>query len=150
MRAFATRVFLSRPFIIICRAALAAVFIYASVGKIQKPDEFAQLVAGYRILPISLVNIVALLLPWVELLCAVSLLSGILMRSSGLVLAVVNLIFLAGVGSAMARGLDIECGCFTLSKAHSKVGWSHIGLDFGLLLICLPVILAPRKEGNKG
>jgi len=145
MRSFTRKVFLSRAFIVICRLALAGVFIYAAIGKILKPEEFSDLVNGYRILPLQLVNLVAIILPWLELLCGLSLISGILVRNSGLLLAGVSTIFFIGIASAMARGLDIECGCFTISKAHSKVGWLHLGLDFILLLLCLPVIFAPRK-----
>ena len=142
----ATGIFLSRAFIIICRLILAGVFIYAAIGKILDPEHFAELVNGYRILPIPVVNLAAIILPWMELLCGLSLLSGILVRSSGLLLAGVNAIFFVAVASAMARGLDIECGCFTLSKAHSKVGWIHLVLDLVLIALCLPIIFAPKRN----
>ncbi len=139
---------ISKSFVLFCRILLAAVFIYASIGKIRNPEEFAVLVNGYRILPLWAVNIVAIILPWLELLCAVSLLTGIMYRNSALILAAVNLIFFAAVASAMARGLDIECGCFTLSKASSKVGWTHLAIDLGLFLACLPILFS-ESEGTK-
>ena len=142
------RALLSKPVVIACRLLLAAVFIYAAVGKIREPEEFAVLVNGYRILPLWAVNLVAIILPWLELLCAVSLLTGILCKNSALILAVTNLVFFAMVASALARGLDIECGCFTLSKAHSKVGWSHLIIDLSLFFACLPILFSPSKNAE--
>jgi hypothetical protein len=46
-------------------------------------------------------------------------------------------LFITAAGTAMARGLDIQCGCFTLSSAHDKVGWSLIVRDAFLLALCL-------------
>jgi len=126
---------------VICRLLLAAIFIYAAVSKIASPSEFADSVAGFRILPISIVNLFAIVLPWVELVCGLSLITGILLRSGGSLLAVLNVVFTAAAASAMARGLSIECGCFTLSHAHDTVGWSLIVRDVVFLLLCLPIVL---------
>ncbi|MCE5315199.1 MAG: MauE/DoxX family redox-associated membrane protein [Armatimonadota bacterium] len=126
---------------IICRIILAVVFIYAAVGKMLDPSKFADSVAGFRILPIWTVNIFAIVLPWVELLCGISLLTGIIARSGGLLLAGLNVVFIVAAASAMARGLSIECGCFTLSRAHDNVGWSLIARDVGFILLCIPIVL---------
>ena len=150
MRSLAAKLFLSRAFVILCRLVLAAVFIYAAVGKIRNAEEFAELVKGYRLLPIFAVNIVAIILPWFELLCGISLIIGILVRSAGLAVAALNLAFASMVLSAMARGLDIECGCFTLSKAHSKVGWVHVGMNLLLFLISLLVVFGARGRERAG
>jgi putative oxidoreductase len=143
----------NRTVAIVCRLALAAVFIYAAVGKILKPSDFADSVAGFRILPISTVNIFAIVMPWVEVVCGVSLITGVFVRSGGILLAGLNIVFIAAAASAMARGLSIECGCFTLSNAGDTVGWSLIARDVGFLLLCLPVALHRRsieEMGNAG
>jgi len=133
---------------IVCRLALAAIFIYAAVGKVLKPSDFADSVAGFRILPIPVVNIFAIVLPWVEVVCGLSLITGVFMRSGGVLLAGLNIVFIAAAASAMARGLSIECGCFTLSHAGDTVGWSLIARDVGFLLLCLPVVLQRRSMGG--
>jgi uncharacterized membrane protein YphA (DoxX/SURF4 family) len=125
----------------ICRLTLAALFIYAAVGKIHDPRGFAQNVAAYRLLPIATVNMFAIVLPWVELLAGLALLHKPWVRDGAFLLALLNAVFITAAGSAMARGLDIQCGCFTLSSAHNKVGWGLIGRDALFLVLCLLVFV---------
>lgn len=132
-----------------CRLVLAVVFVAAALGKISDLQRFADQVAGYHLLPVTVVNLFAITLPWVELLAGLSLLVGTLARQAGLLLVVLNLVFLFAVTSAMMRGLDIECGCFTVSRAHDHVGWGIICRDIFFLALCLPVIYAqsnPKPE----
>ncbi len=139
---------------IVCRLALAAIFIYAAVGKILKPSDFADSVAGFRLLPVPTVNVFAIVMPWVEVLCGLSLITGVFLRSGGILLAGLNIVFIAAAASAMARGLSIECGCFTLSHAGDTVGWSLIARDVGFILLCLPIVLhrsiEAKEIGNAG
>jgi len=137
----------SRVVIVACRLLLALIFIYAAVGKVIKPSEFADSVAGFRILPISTVNLIAIVLPWVELACGLSLITGLFIKSGAVLLAGLNIVFIAAAASAMARGLSINCGCFTLSHAHDTVGWNLIARDIGFLLLCLPIALY-RRNGD--
>ncbi len=140
----------SRYLTFICRVILAAVFIFAALGKIGDLQEFSDAVAAFRILPITSVNVFAIILPWVELLIGLSLLSGTQLRQSALLSILLNLMFIAAAGSAMARGLDIKCGCFTLSKSHTSVGWSLIARDIVLVLIAIQILygIAGRRVDN--
>lgn len=147
---FLRRAIASRAVLVACRLILAGVFIYAALGKIIEPDKFADAVAGFRIVPLWAVNVFAIILPWTELLCGLCLLFGVLVRSSGLLLVLLNVVFVIAVSQALARGLDIECGCFTLSHTHGKVGWDLILRDIGLLMLCLPVVLQrDEKQGSE-
>lgn len=148
MRVRFTKLLSKRPVVIICRILLAAIFIYAAVGKLLNPADFADNVAGFRILPFWSVNFFAIILPWIEIICAISLLIGIGVRSSGLLLIGLNIMFIAAAISAMARGLSINCGCFTLSKAHDSVGWNLIIRDIAFMLLCLPLILPSHKPSK--
>ena len=125
-------------------------FIYAGAGKMMHTAQFADDVAAFRILPIPSVNLFAIVLPWVELLAGVALLVGAGVRSGGLLILGLNVMFLAAIFSALARGLDIHCGCFTLSRAHEKVGWSLAGRDLALLMLCLPIVLHPDRKASAG
>jgi len=140
MRRYIMNLILGRSFGLICRFVLAAVFIYAAVEKISDPARFSDAVAGFRILPLWSVNIFAIILPWMELLAGLSLIPGVTFRSSALLLIGLSIMFIGAVGSAMVRGLDVECGCFTLSHAHSRVGWGLIGRDMLLLCLMLPLV----------
>lgn len=138
----------SRAIVVVCRLVLAAIFIYAAAGKIVNPSEFADSVAGFRILPISVINLVAIVLPWIELVSGLCLITGVFVSSAGLLLAGMNVVFIAAAASAMARGLSIECGCFTLSRAQDTVGWSLIGRDVVFLLLCLPIVLHRQSKNE--
>lgn len=126
-------------FLFVIRVFIGAIFVYSSLGKIVRPSDFADAVLHYRILPIEMVNIFAICLPWVELLCGLSLINGKSQRSGALIAAVLNLMFIFAAVSALARGLDIECGCKTIAGS-GKVGWWLVVRDFFFFALCLPII----------
>ncbi len=133
----------------LCRVILAAVFIFAAIGKIQRPEEFASAIAAFRILPMGLVNIAAITMPWVELLTGIAILIPAFMQSSALIMVAMNTAFITAALLAIARGLDIECGCFSLSHAHEIVGWGLVARDVVLLGMCFVVYmreLLPRTR----
>lgn len=123
-------------------------FLASAVGKIADPAGFADSVAAYRILPNFLVNPFAMVLPWVEVFIGLFLINGVAVSSGALLAIALNFVFLVAVASAMARGLDIECGCFTVAK--SKVGWELMARD--LILLGMSLILffgnALREKGS--
>jgi putative oxidoreductase len=136
-------IFNNRYVVCIVKWALGLIFIVSALGKIVDPQSFADNVAAYRLLPIHIVNIFAMILPWVELLVGFSLLNSVALRSGALLAAIMNVVFLAAAASAMARGLDVDCGCFTVAK--SKVGWALIGRDTAFLAMAILVLLHRRR-----
>jgi putative oxidoreductase len=133
MSHFAERTIGNRYFLFVVRLVLGFLFIFASIEKISQPEEFARSITYYHLLPIALVNLVALLLPWIELLAGLFLLLGILPRGSALLLLLLLGIFIVAIGISLARGLDISCGCFGTAAAR-KVGWAALGEDALMLL----------------
>jgi len=112
---------------------LAGVFLYAGISKILDPKGLVTAIETYRILPYSLSVLLALWLPWVEILSALALLHhrtrpGALLLSSGL-----YLLFLFGILQAWTRGLNIQCGCFG-SDASGET-------SFYLLLVARDMVL---------
>src|SRR5262249_24330786 len=101
------------------RIALGLIFIVAALPKIVDPPAFAHAVYNYRILPGSLVNLVALTLPWLELLSGLALVLGLFRRAATLVVGGLLLVFLAGISLNLARKNPIDCGCFD-PKAAGK------------------------------
>jgi uncharacterized membrane protein YphA (DoxX/SURF4 family) len=100
------------------RLILGAIFLYASIDKIAHPDRFALAVYNYQLLPEAAVNLLALWLPWLELVSGVLLIVGIWIRGSLAVLTGLILVFLGALGFNLARGLDISCGCFSTEAVH--------------------------------
>lgn len=96
----------------VARVVLGCVFIYASLDKIRHPDLFAEAVYNYQLLPEVAVNLVAICLPWVELLSGSLLVLGLWVQGSIVILSGLMVIFIGALGINLARGLDIHCGCF--------------------------------------
>ncbi len=119
---------------VILRWALALVFLYAAAGKIADPKLFAEQIDHYRLLPWILVGLMAMILPWLELFSAIALLVGRWLRGAALWMMVMNVVFIIAILSAMVRGLDIECGCFTLQAHASRVGLQRLAEDLLFLL----------------
>ena len=91
--------------------ALGGLFVYAALQKHFHPDEFAEAVQAYQLLPVSLVGAAAAVLPWVELAAGLFLAVGLKRRSCLLLLAALTGGFLVVTLITMARGLEIDCGC---------------------------------------
>ncbi len=92
---------------------MAGIFIYASIDKIAQPAAFAKDVYNYQILPDSLVNLTALVMPWLELFLGLCLLAGIWLPGAVLTINGLLVVFLAALLFNLARGLDVNCGCFS-------------------------------------
>ena len=94
------------------RLLLAGVFGVAGVLKIDDPAGSVRAVRAYDLLPDWLAVAVGRGLPAFELALAVALLLGVALRLSAGVAAGLLTVFLIGIVSAAARGLQIDCGCF--------------------------------------
>jgi len=122
---------------IIFRWVLALIFIYAAAGKILHPAGFVNNIDNYRLLPYIAISVMAVILPWIEVMCGLLLICGKWLWGASLILIVLNAVFIFAISSALARGLDIDCGCFTLLEAGAKVGLLRIVEDIVLLSMSL-------------
>jgi uncharacterized membrane protein YphA (DoxX/SURF4 family) len=124
----------------VARLIVGGVYIYASVDKIIHPDAFAKIVNNYHILPGVLVNIFALILPWLELVCGIALIAGTRVLGASAILAGLTLVFIVAVGINVARGVNIDCGCFSTSSQSRKLGLTLLVQDAGLFLLALHIL----------
>ncbi len=127
--------------VVILRVCLGFIFVYASLDKIFQPDKFARVIYNYRLVPVETVNIFAIIVPWLELIIGFLLLLGIWVETAAFIMSVLTLAFIFMIASAIFRGLNIECGCFTLKETGSIVSWRRIIEDVfilasGILLFC--------------
>jgi len=105
-------------FAVPARWYLGVLFVGACLHKIAEPASFALDIATYDILPLVAVNLVAIVLPWIELYAGAMLIAGWRVRASSLIVAAMMLVFLAALWIALARGLDMSCGCFASQGAE--------------------------------
>lgn len=125
---------------------IGALFGIAAIAKLADLPAFAQQVHNFRILPVAVENLAAMILPWIELTASLSLVLGIRPRSGGVVAAVLMGLFTVAVASAMARGLDFECGCFGTSDA-TRVGWEKLLVNLGETALAVIASLRPQSGG---
>lgn len=99
-----------------CRLLLAGLFLWAASLKIADPAAFALAVSRYHILPGPLVNPVAILLPWVEILSAAALLlpSRPLRAAGAALIAAMLAVFTLAIAWSLLLGHPPSCGCFSL------------------------------------
>jgi protein-disulfide isomerase/uncharacterized membrane protein YphA (DoxX/SURF4 family) len=132
------------------RLLLAVVWAWAAVSKLGDPAASVRAVRAYQILPEWLAKGVGYGLPFLELGLALLLVIGLATRLAAVLSAAMLVVFLAGIVSAAARGLQIECGCFggggQLGTGQSTQYTGEILRDAGLLLVSLLLVWAYRTR----
>jgi putative oxidoreductase len=102
------------------RMFLGLTFIVASVHKISAPADFAKIVYGYALFPSYSINMIALVVPYLELVAGAALVTGIYPRSAALLLSVMLLFFIAVISFNLMRGHQFDCGCFSLNEGQQE------------------------------
>ena len=125
---------------------LAVLFIGACLHKIAHPGAFALDIATYDILPLALVNFSAITLPWAELAAGAMLLAGHRTRTAGWMIAGMMVVFLVALSIALARGMDMSCGCFASQGAVDEDPISRLTVvrDLAWLGLALFVMVFDR------
>lgn len=127
----------------LCLLAVAGVFIYAAQSKIIEPRQFIIDIKNYRMVPEELLNLMALFLPWVEMVAAVALLIPQTRRAGATLIIGMLCMFIAAVSyAALYKGYNISCGCF--GKGSAGAGIKTIALDIGLIIATI-IGLLPRR-----
>jgi uncharacterized membrane protein YphA (DoxX/SURF4 family) len=131
----------------LARLGLAAVWLISGALKAADPDQTYVAVRAYDVLPTAGVEVVAALLPWLELALGALLVAGIGTRVVAVLSAVLLLAFVAGVTQAWARGLSIDCGCFGGGGAVEPGETAYVQellRDTGFLVMAAWLIARPR------
>jgi putative oxidoreductase len=118
---------------------VGAVFVFAGVSKIVDfqpfrfldPMAFARDIDNYKILPWGISVLLALYLPWLEVICGLALAFRRLYSGALALLLALLVVFIGASFAAKARGIDITCGCFGHVSDHLSFAW-HMALDFAI------------------
>lgn len=116
---------------------LGSIFVYAGAIKIISPQDFADSIAAYQVLPFSVINVLAWGLPLFEVICGILVLSGRFLRMGLLGIVAMLALFMAALMIALARGLSINCGCFGTHSWLDSNPWFSLVRDTILLGIAL-------------
>jgi uncharacterized membrane protein YphA (DoxX/SURF4 family) len=126
-----------------CQIALGVLFAGAALAKLGDLGAFATQVHNYRIVPVATENLLALTLPWIELIAALALILNVRARAGAAVITAMLAVFTVGVVVAMSRGLNFECGCFGTFDA-TRVGMGKVAQNLGMLAMGGIAVRRPR------
>lgn len=130
----------------ILRVLLGLFFLAVGLPKAAGPELFAAQVAAYQLVPSSLVTLVALVIPRLEVLIGVCLASGFLARSGALLAGALSLAFAMVTALTLVRGLQIDCGCLPVAL---PITWAHPLADLGLAGLAFLVLSQRRIPPGK-
>jgi len=120
---------------------LGAIFIYACYDKVLNPLSFAQIIHNYRVMPPTLINLPAIILPWIELLAGILIIVGFKVRGANLVLGGLLIFYIVLLSITATRGININCGCFSTSPTVRSNLIIDIIRDVIFLLFSLHILL---------
>lgn len=117
------------------RLGSAGLWLVAALGKLKDPVKFMGGIEQYALLPSWGVALSAVTMPGIELALGLALLLGRNVKSAALLANGLMLLFMLAMGSAMARGMELDCSCFDLLNfGPSIVGWNTIARDAVMML----------------
>ena len=89
----------------------------------------------------------AMVLPWLELLVGICLVAGIMVDGAAIMSVVMMVVFIFAISQALARGISIECGCFSVAeKSGDNIGLQTILRDIVYLFMSLVVLYRSERK----
>jgi len=140
----------SRLLLIILRIGVGLVFIYASIDKVVHPDQFAEIMQDYEILPNLVVNLASLCLAWLEVVLGVCLIAGVWVRASALMVTGLTVVFIGGLSIAFTRGVGLHCGCLSTDPGGAARTWISLWQEGLLLLACVWLTVVTLNYAARG
>jgi putative oxidoreductase len=101
------------------RWVLGAIFLFAAFHKIMAPEIFAKAIYSYGLFPENSINLIAIILPLLELFSGLSLVFGLYYRGGIAILCGLLSIFIAALSTNLIRGHQFDCGCFSAGGPNS-------------------------------
>ena len=129
------------------RWILGLTFIYASLHKILSPADFAKIVYGYSLFPEIFINLIAIIIPFLELVAGFALIIGFYPRSAAITINGLLLAFIVAKTINLIRGHEFDCGCFSGGQGgYSNSPKVTIARDIFYFILGMQIVLF---EGNR-
>jgi len=129
------------------RVVISGLFLYSGWIKALDPEAFARSIQGYRLVGEGWVAPLTWGVPWLEIWCAAALwVTPLFRRSAWLLLAGMLCVFTFAKFAALARGLDISCGC---TGGDSPLTWQSVALNLVWMGLAACGLWADRRWRRK-
>jgi hypothetical protein len=129
--------------------------VAAALPKILDPPAFAHMIYNYKLLPGGAINLLALTMPWIELLSGLTLILGVWKREAAVLIGLMLLVFIGAIAVNLARGHAIDCGCFDVREAGkteaqrlTDMRWVILR-DIGMLAMVGQVLIATKRSDHR-
>ena len=136
---------------LLARLVLGGVILAAGLLKVGHLETSARSVRAYQLLPYDVAGYLGYGLPILEIAVGVLLVLGLFTRFSAVVGGLLMGVFIAGIASAWARGLSIDCGCFghggTIRASQTQYP-QEIARDIGLLACAAWLVVRPQSAAS--
>jgi uncharacterized membrane protein YphA (DoxX/SURF4 family) len=147
---------LTHPWLTIrVQIALGVIFVVAALPKIADPPSFAHMIYNYRLVPSPLINISALVMPWLELLAGLALIVGVWKTAARTVITITLAVFIVAISINLGRDNAIDCGCFNVDDRGKSHGQRIVDMrvdvarDLGMLLLAAQLWYASMQEKRR-
>jgi uncharacterized membrane protein YphA (DoxX/SURF4 family) len=131
---------------LVSRLIVGGMFIYAALYKIIEPGSFAKSIWYYHLIPGDLINLMAIVLPWLEIIAGVALIMGIFYRGAVLWVNLMMVVFIIALITTISRGINIDCGCFKAASSGTHSAWNALLFDLGAMILCVQLWLSKSER----
>ncbi len=133
---------------LLLRWIVGLAFVVASLHKIVHPAEFAQIVYSYGLFPDLTINLIAIVMPFVEFTTGLALMAGIYPRAAAAIVNGLLVVFMLIIAFNLIRGHDFDCGCFPtfITRLYADSPVSMLIRNTVLLVCSLPVLFYRHRR----
>ena len=126
------------------RLILSFFFLVSAYGKLVDIERYSvDAVYNFGMLPMVLARPFGIIIPFIELLCGLGLVSGVLTRLSALGIGMMSLSFFIAKAIVLSQGRSIDCGCF--GAVIDTLASVTIFLDLPMVFLSTVLISAPSE-----
>ncbi len=134
---------------LVARLVPGIVFLYAGITKITNIPLFGRSIRAYQLLPeLWMSDILAYILPVVEIIAALLLIVGLLTRGAAAVTLMMLAAFIVGIAWVWSQGISIDCGCFGTGGEVSPEDTQYplkLAENVGMSALCIWLLIRPRS-----
>lgn len=129
---------------IICRLIVGGIFCLSGIGKMMDLGNSVKAVYNFQIIPWDwAVQLVGYCLPFVELICAIFILTGVFTRLGCYTIGAASVVFFFGKLYTFSQGRSIDCGCF--GELMNTMASVTVWMDIPMVILCLILIFSVNR-----